>query len=317
MNSGIIPKASKIFRLDMANRFLRQRLLDFECRTAETHRFLADSLLYDFVETDKSATADEENLLGIDLDVFLMRMLAAALWRNVAGAALENFQQRLLHAFTGDVARDADVVGLASDLIDLVDVNDADLGALHVVIRVLQQPQNNVLDVFADVAGFSQRRRIRDTKWNIENLRERFSQQRFSRTGRSDQQNVALLDFDFRQRVRLKHRRCVCGRRRAGLQDALEMVVNCDRQRFLGDILTDYVLVERSADIDGLRDANGRRLPTRILVQLFIEDAFANVYAAVANVDTGTGDEFSNLGVAFATEGAHRQVRGACHKFRP
>ena len=61
---------------------------------------------------------------GIDANVFLLRMLAAALRRNVANGAFQNFQQRLLHAFAGNVARDGNVFRLARDLVDFVDVND-------------------------------------------------------------------------------------------------------------------------------------------------------------------------------------------------
>ena len=101
-----------------------------------------------------------------------MRMLAAALWRNIACAAFQNFQKSLLHAFAGDIASDAYVVGFAADLVDFVDVNDADLRSLHIIIRVLQESQNNVFDVFANIARFGQRRRISDAKWYIENPRE-------------------------------------------------------------------------------------------------------------------------------------------------
>ena len=104
---------------------------------------------------------------------------------------------------------------------------------------------------------------------------------------------------------------------RAGLQDALVMIVHRDGERLLGDVLADDVLVERAADFDRLRHANGRRLPARFLVQFLIENAFADVDAAVANVNAGPGDEFAHLGVALATEGAHRQVGGAGHKLRP
>ena len=40
-------------------------------------------------------------LRGIDLDKLLMRMLAAALRRDVGDRALQNLQQRLLHALAG------------------------------------------------------------------------------------------------------------------------------------------------------------------------------------------------------------------------
>ena len=99
MNSGNHSERQQIFRLDVSHRFPRQRRLDFQRRTAKAHHFLPMRFLHDFIETDKSAATDEQNFFGVDLDVFLVRMLAPALRRDVAGAAFENFQQRLLHAF--------------------------------------------------------------------------------------------------------------------------------------------------------------------------------------------------------------------------
>ena len=90
------------------------------------------------------------------------------------------FSKRLLHALAGHVARDADVVGLAPDLVDLVDVDDADLGALHVVIRVLEQAQDDVLHVLADVTGLGQRGGVGDAKGHVEDLGQRAGQERFA-----------------------------------------------------------------------------------------------------------------------------------------
>ena len=115
-----------------------------------------------------------------------MRMLAPALRRNIAGTTFENFQQRLLHPLAAHVARDRNVVRFTPDFVDLVNVNDADLRAFHVVVRILQQTQNDVFNVFAHVARFSQGCRIGNAKWDIENFCERFRQQSFARSGRSD-----------------------------------------------------------------------------------------------------------------------------------
>ena len=83
-------------------------------------------------------------------------MLAPALGRHVGDRALEDLEQRLLHALARDVAGDGRVLGLARDLVDLVDVDDAALGALHVVVRGLEQAQDDVLHVLADVAGLGE-----------------------------------------------------------------------------------------------------------------------------------------------------------------
>ena len=148
---------------------------------------MADALLNDFVESDECAAADEKNFLGVDLDIFLVRMFTAALRWNVTHAALQNFQKRLLHPFTGNIARDAHVICLAADLVDLVNVNDADLRSFHVVIGILQQSQNNVFDVFTNVAGFRQRGRVGDAKRHVQDSGQRFGQQSFPRAGWSNE----------------------------------------------------------------------------------------------------------------------------------
>ena len=85
----------------------------------------------DVLEPGERAGHDEQHVRRVDLDELLVRMLAAALRRNRGDRALEDLQQRLLHALARDVARDRRVLGLAGDLVDLVDVDDAGLGALR------------------------------------------------------------------------------------------------------------------------------------------------------------------------------------------
>src|SRR4029077_5275436 len=136
--------------------------------------FLADAFLNNFIETDECTAANEQNFLGINLDVLLMWMLASTLRRNISRAALQNLQQSLLHSFAGDISSNAYVVSFPADLVDLVDVNDPDLRSFHIVIRILQQSQNNVFHVFANISGFGQRRRVGYAKRYIENPREGF-----------------------------------------------------------------------------------------------------------------------------------------------
>ena len=81
------------------------------------------------VETDERAAADEQDVARVDLQEVLLGVLAAALGGDVGHGALDDLQERLLHAFAAHVARDGRVVALARDLVDLVDVDDAALGA--------------------------------------------------------------------------------------------------------------------------------------------------------------------------------------------
>src|SRR5687768_12172007 len=92
----------------------------------------ADALGDDLVEALEGATADEEYVGGVEGRIFLLRMLAARHRRHVRDAALHDLQQRLLHTLARDIACDRWVVGFARDLVDLVDVDDAELRALDI-----------------------------------------------------------------------------------------------------------------------------------------------------------------------------------------
>src|SRR5438874_3162962 len=100
----------------------------------EPEPLLADPLLDDPVEPRERAAADEQHVRGVDLDELLVRVLAPALWRYVRDGTLDDLQQRLLHTLAGHVPGDRRVLRLARDLVDLVDVHDAGLGAADVVV---------------------------------------------------------------------------------------------------------------------------------------------------------------------------------------
>ena len=54
------------------------------------------------------------------------------------------------------------------DLIDLVDVDDSVFGTLDVEVRGLDELEQDVLDVFTDVACFGQRGGVGDCERNVE-----------------------------------------------------------------------------------------------------------------------------------------------------
>src|SRR5271154_3419338 len=85
-----------------------------------------------------------------------MGVLAAALGRHVGDGAFENLEEGLLNAFAADIAGNGGVFVLFGDLVDFVYIDDALLGLLNVTIGGLQQLQNDVFDVFADVASLGE-----------------------------------------------------------------------------------------------------------------------------------------------------------------
>ena len=135
-------------------------------------------------------------LRGVDLDELLVRVLAAALRRNRRRRALEDLEQRLLNALAGDVAGDRRVLALAGDLVDLVDVDDAGLGLLDVVVGGLDQLEQDVLDVLADVAGLGERGGVGDRERDVEHPGQRLREVGLAAAGRADQQDVGLGQLD-------------------------------------------------------------------------------------------------------------------------
>ena len=94
-------------------------------------------------------------------------MLAPALGRHRGDGAFDQLQQRLLHAFAGNIPRNGRIVGFARNLIDLVDIHDAGLCLFDVVIAFLQQFLNNVFHILADITRFGQCRGIGDSERHI------------------------------------------------------------------------------------------------------------------------------------------------------
>src|SRR5690606_12353821 len=142
------------FGKDLAHFHLAGAGLDLGAEADATG--LVAALLDDLVQAGERAADDEQDVAGVDLQEFLLRMLAPALRRHAGHGALDQLEQRLLHAFAGHVAGDRRVLALARDLVDLVDVDDALLRLVDVVVALLQQLLDDVLDVLADVAGFGE-----------------------------------------------------------------------------------------------------------------------------------------------------------------
>src|SRR6185369_9544045 len=287
----------EVFRLDMAEYLAGAAVFGCQNLGGETDRGRTSARGDDLLQAREGAAADEQDVGGVDLQKFLLRMLAAALRRHGRDRAFHDLQERLLHALARDVPRDRGIVGFARDLVDFVDIDDAALGALDVVVGRLQKLQDDVLDVLADVAGFGQRRRIRHGERHVENPRQRLRQQRLARTGRTDQQDVRLREFDV----------VVLGL----VIEPLVVIVDGDREHLLGVALADHVVVQHLADFLRRRDAVAR-LHQRGLV-LLTDDIHAKFDALVADEYGWTRDEFADFVLALSTERAIQRVLGvAC-----
>src|SRR2546423_12240053 len=98
----------------------------------EAQRFVSQAAFDHFLETDKSAPTNEQDVAGIDREELLMRMLASTLRRHIGDRPFQNLQQRLLHAFTGNVSCDRRVLVFSANLVDFIDIDDPLLRAFDV-----------------------------------------------------------------------------------------------------------------------------------------------------------------------------------------
>src|ERR1700688_3984924 len=142
----------------------------------EAKRPASCALLNNFFQSDERASTNKQNIGGIDGRKFLVRMFAATLRRYVSYCALENLEQSLLHAFAAHIAGDRRVFVLFSYLVDLVYIDDALLSLLHIAISGLQQFENNIFHVFANVARLCQRGGVHDSEGHIQHPRKRLRQ---------------------------------------------------------------------------------------------------------------------------------------------
>ena len=197
---------------------------------------LIGALFDDLVQTVERATADKEDVGGVHLNHFLLRMLPAALRRNIGNGAFQNFQKRLLHTLAGNVPGDGGIFALAGDFVHFVDVDNAPFRQLHVKIGGLQETKQNVLHIVAHISGLSQRSGVRDGKGNVQNFRQRLGKEGLAAARWPNEQNVALLKLHIGIRAEI---------------DTLIMVVHRDGQGDLRFVLPHDVIVHEGLDLYG------------------------------------------------------------------
>ena len=98
----------------------------------------------------------------------MLRMLTATLRRHASNRTLHNLQKRLLDPLTRHITGDGGIVRLAGNLVDLVYVDDTALRALHVIVRGLQQLEDNVLYILANVTRFREGRGVGHGKRHVQ-----------------------------------------------------------------------------------------------------------------------------------------------------
>src|SRR5712692_4680889 len=125
---GYHSEAQQVVRLDEGKVLVRRMILFSLDIRAEADGILVHAACDYFLESFKCTSADEEDVLRIEADERLFRVFPSTLRGDSCHGAFEDLEQRLLHAFAGDIPRDRSAVALAGDFIDFIDVHDSTLG---------------------------------------------------------------------------------------------------------------------------------------------------------------------------------------------
>ncbi len=261
------------------------------CRP-KAHRLRTQTLLNQLLKPREGATADKENVGGINLQELLLRVLSSPLRRHTRHGPFDDLQKRLLHPFAGDIPSDRRVLGFTSNLINLVDINDAPLGPLNIAIRRLKQVDDNVLDVLSHITRLSQAGRVRNAKRNIQNARQGLGEQGLTAPRRPQKKNIAFLQLN------LFHP--------DGAVDPLIMIMNRHREDFFRPLLTDNIRIEDVFDLRRLRNLRWHLLLRLLRLDLLGDDVIAETYALVTNINRRTSDQFSNLSLTLPTKGTNQ-----------
>src|SRR5690554_3265020 len=219
-------------------------------------------------------------------------MLAPTLRRYRSCGALDQFQQRLLHTLARNITGNRRVIRLARDLVDLIDIDDAPLGLLHIVIALQQQLLNDVLDIFTHVARLCQSRGIGNGERHVKQACHGFGQQGLTATGRTDQQNIGLAQLDF---VVL-----------ATGTETFVVIVDCYRKHRFGTILANHIVIESAANFAG----NGQTLLVTLglgIENFLTNDVVTQIDTLVADIHGRAGYQPAHFVLVFATERAVKQ----------
>ena len=240
----------------------------------EADHLVAEAAGNDLWQAREGPTADEQDVLGVDLNVLLLGVLATTARRHVGDGAFNQLQEGLLDAFAGHIAGDRDITRGPGDFVDFIDVDDARLGPLDVVIGVLKQADDQVFDVLTDVARLGQRGRIANGEGHIEKLGQTAGDRRLAAARGAEHQDVGFLQLDG------------IGPGRLLVAQAFVVVVDRNGDGPLRLILADDVLIEVALNLDRGHVGQARGLGLSLgLGRRLLDQGPADIHAFIADID--------------------------------
>ena len=113
--------------------------------------------------------------------------------RNIGNSSLKNLQQGLLNALTADITCNRRIFGFSRNFVDFIDIYDALFGFFNIVVGRLNKTQQNIFNIFADIARFGKSCGISNCKRNIQDFSKCLGKHCFAYTCGTQKNNIALL----------------------------------------------------------------------------------------------------------------------------
>ena len=148
------------------------------------------TLCYLALDAIEGTTTDKQDVVRIDMDVLLVRMLTTSLRRHIHNSTFQQFQQALLYALTTDITRNRRVVSLTGYLIYLIYEDNTTLSSLHLIVGHLQQACQDALYILSDITCLSEYGSIDNGERDIEHLGDGAGQQGFASTRRTHHDDI-------------------------------------------------------------------------------------------------------------------------------
>ena len=177
-----------------------------------------------------------------------------------------------MHAFTGNITGNRSVFTLAGNLIHFINVDNAPLGSFDIKVGGLQQSNKNVFYVVANITRLCQGGCIGNSKRNIQDLCKSLCKKRLAGSGRTNQQNIALLQLHIRI---------------ARKEDALIVVIHRNSQSNLCIVLTDDITIHIVFDFHGC----GQMIGLDVFLFALLQKVATGLHAVTANAHILTGNE--------------------------
>ena len=131
----------------------------------------------------EGTTTDEKNVIGVEMHIVLIGMLASTLWRNVYDRTFQQFEQTLLYTLTRNIACDTWIVTLAGYLVYFINKNNATFSCGLIVVSYLQQAGENALHILTHITRLGKHRCIHNGERNIQKFGNCTRQKGLSRSG--------------------------------------------------------------------------------------------------------------------------------------